>query len=375
MKSKILYFVSRLRAGGPSTQLKYIIQNISSEWDPIVLTLSPEDGATARPTFEDEGIPVQSFELSRYGGLFKAPMQLRQFCRDVNPTVVHSQGIRPDLLSALFLNEYPRVVTLRNYAYEDYPAKYGTLRGYPAAMAHLAAVRRVDVPVACSYAVQQKLSEHRIETKVIQNGVDTQIYQPANSKKEKKRIRRLLGLPENRPVFISVGFLIPRKDPQLVIRGFQESQASKEGVLVMLGDGPLLDSCREQAEDGSSDIRLPGYVENVASYLQAADFFVSASHSEGLPNTVMEALASGLPVVLSDIQSHREVLDQSSRPSKFFKCGNLSEMAKALNSMLREDREDLQQAARKLAESQFTASSMSEKYQALYREVGKTVAA
>lgn len=371
----VLYLVSRLRAGGPSTQLKYIIQNLSSEWEPLVLTLSPEDGSTARPTFEAEGIPVRSCELSRYSGLFKAPAQLRQFCRDVDPTVVHSQGIRPDLLSALFLSEYPRIATLRNYAYEDYPAKYGALRGYPSAVIHLAAARRVDIPVACSYAVQQKLSQHGIETEVIQNGVDAETYRPPNSRQEKNRFRRSLGLPEDRPVFVSVGFLIPRKDPELVIRGFQESRASEEGVLVMLGDGPLLEDCREQAEDVRADVRLPGYVENVSSYLRAADFFVSASHSEGLPNTVMEALASGLPVVLSDIQSHREILDQSSRPGQFFACGGLSEMARALNSVLNEDREELQRAARKLIESKFTASSVSEDYQALYREVVNTVAA
>ena len=369
MKSTVVYFLSRLRAGGPSTQLRYIIQNLKSRWRPVVLTLSPEDGATARPTFEDEGIPVHSFELSRYGALFNAPSRLREFCRDVDPTVVHSQGLRPDLLSALFLNDYPRIATLRNYAYEDYPVKYGALRGYPAAVAHLAATRWIDVPVACSYAVQKKLSQHGIKTEVIQNGVDTEAYCPPDSREKQNRIRRLLDLPEDQPVFVSVGFLIPRKDPELVIRGFQESEASEEGVLVMLGDGPLLEACRQQAENGKADVQLPGYVDNVSSYLRAADFFVSASHSEGLPNTVMEALASGLPVVLSDIQAHREILNQSSRPVQFFDVGDSTEMAKALDSVLKEDRKELQQAARALIKSQFTASSVSKNYQALYDEI------
>ena len=368
---KVLYFVSRLRAGGPSTQLRYIIQNIHSEWEPIVLTLSPEDGATELQKFEGSGIPVHSFGLSRYSGLIRAPARLRKFCREEKTDVVHSQGIRPDILSSLFLGKYPRIATLHNYAYEDYPAKYGGLKGYPAAALHLAVAKRIDVPVACSYGVQEKVTRHGIEADVIQNGVDADVYHPLESMDEKRQLRRSLNLPENRTVYISVGFLIDRKDPQLVIRSFQKSRASEEGMLIMLGDGPLLEQCRQQSKKGKGDVRLPGYVDDVSSYLQAADFFLSASHSEGLPNTVMEALSSGLPVILSDIPAHREILDQSLKPGKFCEPGDLSGMIRAIDTIRDQDRTELREAARQLVESHFTARRVSEEYQSLYREAVK----
>ncbi|MCS4149394.1 glycosyltransferase [Salinibacter ruber] len=365
---KVLYIVSRLRNDGPSTQLAYIVKHLDSTWEPIILTLSPEDGATLRPKFEQEGIQVWSFGFSRYLGLIKAPMRLRKFCRDVDPDVIHSQGIRPDILSAFFLGHYPRISTLRNYAYEDYPGKFGRLKGYPAAALHLAVAKRVDVPVACSHGVRRKVSQHGIKPDVIQNGVDTDVYHPPQSTDEKRHLRRSLGLPENQTLYISVGFLIPRKDPKLVIRGFQESKASEEGVLVILGDGPLLEQCRQQATTGEGDVRLPGYVEDVSSYLQAADFFLSASHSEGLPNTVMEALSSGLPVILSDIPAHREILSESSQPGEFFDPGDLSGMSKAIDNIRGQNRTELEQKARKLTEDKFTARRVSRDYQSLYRD-------
>jgi glycosyltransferase involved in cell wall biosynthesis len=135
----------------------------------------------------------------------------------------------------------------------------------------------------------------------------------------------------------------------------------------MLGDGPLLERCRHQASKGVGDVRLPGYVEDVSSYLQAGDFFLSASHSEGLPNTVMEALSSGLPVILSDIPAHREIL-KTSQPGKFFEPGDHLGMSEAIDTMRSKERAKLQHEARELVKSQFTARRVSDDYQSLYRE-------
>jgi len=267
------------------------------------------------------------------------------------------------------LGAYPRVATQRNYPYEDYPAKYGALKGGLAALVHVAALRQIDVPVACSNAVQRKVEPHGIESTVIQNGVDASTYRPAEDEEEKHALRAQLDLPKDCPIFVSVGFMIPRKDPLCVIEGFAQSDQAQDGVLLMLGDGPMLDKSRQVAQTTGADIRLPGFVDNVEMYLRASDYFVSGSHSEGLPNTVMEALACGLPAVLSNIPAHREILKRSSEPAQLFKTGDSSALKDALNQMKAANKSSQQQAARALIQSQFTAERVSQSYQDLYDKI------
>ena len=364
---KVLYLVSRLRAGGPSNQLKNIVQNLEAQWKPSVLTLSPEEGATALPEFEQAGVPVRSLKLSRYVGFLRAPLRLRQIFREVKPDVVHSQGIRSDLLSALVLQDVFRVATLRNYPFDDYRSKFGVVQGEMMARAHLAALRYIEVPVACSQAVQRKNARHDLSLGVVQNGVDASTYCPPESAEKREALRRALDLPTDLPIFVSVGLLIPRKDPQRVIRGFQQSEAAEDGVLVMLGDGPLLDDCKEVAAEQSGEVKFPGFVDNVDAYLQAADCFISASLSEGLPNTVMEALGTGVPVILSDIPSHREILAEGSRAGRLFETKNTNELATSINSLRRQCKPDLRRTARKVVVSHFNATRVSEDYQKIYQ--------
>jgi glycosyltransferase involved in cell wall biosynthesis len=233
---------------------------------------------------------------------------------------------------------------------------------------HLTVLKRVEAPVACSETVRRKMVDgHDFSPAVVQNGIDANTYVPPESAEERRARRRALGLPSDGPIFVSVGLLIPRKDPQRVIREFHRSRAADEGVLVMLGDGPLLEECEHEAELGAGDVRFPGFVDNVEAYLQAANYFISASRSEGLPNTVMEALGAGVPVLLSDIPSHREILDEGAEAGRLFELGNASELAESIDELLYENESELRIAARAVVEGHFNARRVSQEYQQIYQ--------
>ena len=123
-------------------------------------------------------------------------------------------------------------------------------------------------------------------------------------------------------------------------------------------------ACQQLARN-KKNIVLPGLVHNVNDYLRAADQFVSASHAEGMPNAVLEALAASLPVILSDIPPHREILEYSSDVGCLFTPSNPSALGRCLNQA----KLDLstQRAARRLIEQHFRAQSMSDAYQKLYK--------
>jgi glycosyltransferase involved in cell wall biosynthesis len=79
-----------------------------------------------------------------------------------------------------------------------------------------------------------------------------------------------------------------------------------------------------------SNISLKGKVIDVDEYLEAADCFVSASLSEGLPNSVIEALAWGLPIILSDIPEHREIQQIEKRSDDLFPVKNRRALTKLI---------------------------------------------
>lgn len=85
-------------------------------------------------------------------------------------------------------------------------------------------------------------------------------------------------------------------------------------VAFLCGEGPLLSEVKQGLRQAiaMNRIFLPGYVGDIWGMMKRADVFVSVSHFEGRPNAVIEAMACGTPLVVSDIPEHREFLDEQS---------------------------------------------------------------
>lgn len=371
---KVLYIVSTLERSGPIVALYNIVKYLDrSATDPVVLTLSPEPDDSMAAAFRALDIPIHSLDLSRREGVTQGPARLRRQVEQIAPHVIQSQGIRSDMLAALFLGGYPRVALLQNYAYADYRMTYGDAKGTVMAFAHLNALRRCDRAIACSHYVADMVKQHGLQRVVtIPNGVDDARFQPL-ADADKQALRQKLQIPAGSRVVIYVGQLSERKDPETLIRGFLASPAHERMSLLLVGGGPLLARCTELAAS-HANIRLVGRVTNVLDYLQAADCFVSASHAEGLPNAVLEALACGLPACLSDIPPHREFFDLGRETGGrnigwLFDTGDAAGLARTLNTMAAADLRPLRSSALELVRRELSASIMARRCETLYRSL------
>jgi glycosyltransferase involved in cell wall biosynthesis len=308
---RVVYFVSTLRRTGPTNQLLNIVQHLDRAlFEPMIVTISPEPAASMQTAFEAVDVPVRSMRMGRVQSAltlnWRATLE-RALGRPLDAgTLIHSQGVRADTIASRHLRDVPRVTTARNYPWDDYPMKYGSLAGRVMAWTHLRALRRLPNVVACSESLGTVLRDEGVATIVIRNGVDTGVFRPP-SPGERAELRRGFRLPADARVLVSVGELSQRKNPLNVIRAFARL-ADPSLRLLFVGVGALDDECRKLARQDDR-VTFAGHASSVVPFLQAADAFVSAARSEGMPNSVLEAVACGLPVVLSDIAPHRELLE------------------------------------------------------------------
>ncbi|MES2728077.1 MAG: glycosyltransferase, partial [Bacteroidota bacterium] len=156
-------------------------------------------------------------------------------------------------------------------------------------------------------------------------------------------------------IFVSVGALSKRKDPLTIIKAFKNYKNAHSYQLLFLGDGVLMKECIDEA--AGLNIKFLGNVDNVHEYCQAADVFISASHSEGLPNSVLEAGMCGLYCILSNIPQHTEIFDDKSKQAAFFETENNNEITLLLNSYGN---------LKSTNTIDFSASKMTKQYEELY---------
>jgi glycosyltransferase involved in cell wall biosynthesis len=252
---------------------------------------------------------------------------------------------------------------LRNYPYHDYPMAYGSV-GYLMARVHCAALRRLTKVVVVSVANRDAIDPHGVSASVVPNGVALDDFSVPSPALRSER-RRSLGLPQSDPVVVTVGALSERKQPGVAIAAALEEGDSH---IVVVGDGPIRGALEHRYGDHPR-VYLVGALGGVQEVLQAADIFISMSHAEGLPNAVMEAMACGLPCVLSDIPPHREMLDAAAAPiGELVPAGDAFRAGAALRRVY-QARDAMGEAAHAHSLGHYAASSMAARYAALYEQL------
>lgn len=145
-------------------------------------------------------------------------------------------------------------------------------------------------------------SNTRIEC--IPNGVDTEAYKPP-SPKQKNKARRNLELPSDALICLTVCRLDPAKNLPLMLSAWAsiEPKKGKKAILVIVGAGPLEQSLKAMAREiGLSErVLFAGASSNVVTWYHAADVYLLSSDREGLSNSLLEAMACGLPVVMTAV--------------------------------------------------------------------------
>lgn len=366
-KINIAFLVTACKKSGPIEQMLSIFTYMDRDkFNPILITLynEPDDGTSQLQRYLDIGVKHVRVPLDKKDILLGKTKKLRKQLDRLNVDIVHALGVFPDF--ALSRMKYPgHVTTLRNFVYEDYPVKFGKAVGIVMAKMHLYAMKRTAQTWTCSASLARKYKEElKLKFPYIQNGVNVSNFiHPTEEQKE--NMREKLNLPKDKVILVYAGQFVARKDQKFLLELFSEEKSLEKYLLLLLGDGADYADLKEKYGK-KQNVVMTGSVNNVNEYLQASDIYIASSKSEGLPNGVLEAMAVGLPVILSDIEQHKEVYNANPNIGKLYQIGNKKDCLKKILFMDEEERVICGSEAYRCAHEQFSAERMSKQYQTEY---------
>lgn len=366
-KKKIVYLMTSCKKCGPTQQTLNIIKNLDrNKYDPLLITLYEEE-FDSRINYYLPFVSNHYFvKMSKRDILFGRYDKIIKMLDEIQPDIIHSVGVFPNYLISE-INKYNHIFTLRNYVYDDYPAKFGFLRGNVLAKLQLKAIKETKIIITCSRSLQKIYKEKlNMNFDCVQNGVDLKKFKPLK-KKEKKDIRKKIGFKDTDFVFVYSGQFIDRKNIPFLIDGFTKAFSDNE-KLVLLGDGPKLTELKEKYST-NKNIIFVGNVDDMAYYLNVGDVYISTSKSEGLPNGVLEAMSVGLPVLLSDIEQHKEIIIDDKSGGLIYKADKLEDYILKLLEIRKMDISTLGDNARRNVTDNFSDVIMSKKYQNIYEKM------
>jgi len=240
-----------------------------------------------------------------------------------------------------------------------------------------ALLRQVDVFVAVNDEVEKELRGFGLNNPMVKipNGVDTDRFQPVPSKAAKRSLREILSLPETGRLVLYCGRLEPKKALDTLLYAWDlvsRTAEAKDARLIIVGNG----SGRASLEDLANRLGIQdsvlflGKKDRVVEYLQCVDVFVFPSVSEGMSNALLEAMACGMPVVVTDIAGNREVVRHLEN-GILVKPKEPQQLAYALQAVLND--EDLAQRlgaqARKTVEEGYSIEKVVERYIDVYKSL------
>ena len=370
----VLHVIHQLATGGLENGVVNLIDRMhASEMRHAVACI--EDVSDFRGRLKRNDVEVIALRRSQVG-IWRVRRQLYALCRRLRPAIVHTRN-----MSGLDALLPARLAGVARCVHSEHGWDVDNLQGEKLRPALL---RRLHSPLVDRYVTVSKDLEQYLVRRVgiaparishICNGVDIDRFRPARA----KPIELMpASLHCQAPLVIgSVGRIEPVKDQALLVRAFAEVIRRNPGLrgnlrLAIIGDGSLLPALRELAGSlGVADVAwFPGAMGNVPELLRLFDVFVLPSLNEGISNTILEAMASALPVVATRVGGNVEIVEDG-RWGHLFESGNLAQLVHRLEQYAGDaaTRTAHAAAARRAAVERFSLDTMVEHYRTVYEGI------
>lgn len=366
----VAHVVFRFDVGGLENGVVNLINHLPQDaYRHAVISLTEVTDFRKRVVRDD----VQFFALEKAPGhtLWLYPRLFRLF-RELDPAIVHTRN-----LAALEVVVPAWAARVAVRVHGEHGRDIGDLDGSSRKYQYL---RRGYRPFVTHYIALSRDLEHYLTAQVgvapakvaqIYNGVDMQRFSRA------ERRQPILGCPFSDPglwLIGTVGRMQVVKNQTLLVRAFVHALERFPALrsrlrLVMIGDGPLRSEAQALLDQaGLAELAwLPGERNDVPEVLRGLDCFVLPSLAEGVSNTILEAMSSGLPVIATDVGGNRELVE-AGRSGELVPVDDCPAMAKAMADYANSPARARAAGAvgQALVADRFSLESMARNYRDLY---------
>ncbi len=352
MSVRVGLVIGQLTVGGAEGQLLQVVRRLGHRYDPVVYSLSARPTAM-RSALAEQGIPVREIVGS---GLTRA-RRLAAALRDDEIEIAHSWLFIANAFVAaakLAGGRWHLVTSARNCKVQGWASRVANTVAFR--MSERIVVNSVDVE---SYILREyRAPAGRI--RVIENGVDTERFRPADVAKT--------GVPH----IVTVGRVVRQKNHALFLDAAERLlRSGQDARFTIVGDGPLRSELevRAAAAGIADKVTFAGERQDVNEILRGATLFWLTSLWEGMPNAVLEAMASGVPVIVTEVSGTRELVEPG-KQGYIVGCDDAAAFASYSAELLADvpRREAMAAAARERA-TLFSTDAMVAKLESLYEEI------
>ena len=358
-----------MQVAGAEVLVREMVRRLADRITPTIFCLDAV--GTIGEQMKRDGVDVVCFDR-KPGRDFGVSVRMAKAVKQRRIQVMHAHQYTPFFYAALAkplcLFDFKLVLTEHGRHYPDHVSPVRRM------VNRLVLDKFADAVTACCHFSAEGLSRtdgfagNRIE--IVENGIEVDRYGPAP---DKAAAKRAVGLPDDRRYVVHVARHHPVKDQATLLRGFALVAPKLPGVeLLMVGDGPLRRDLESlAAELGIADrVRFLGIRSDIADVMKAADVFALTSVSEAASLTLLEAMASGLPVVATNVGGNME-LARPDREGLLFPRADAAGCADALRRLFDEPElaARLGASGRARALERYQLGRTVEEYFALYRRL------
>lgn len=384
-KIKVLRIINRFNLGGPTYNVTFLSRFMNDEFETLLVGGVPDEHETDSLHIpEGYGLkPVIIPEIKREISLKedrKALQKLREVIREFKPDVVHTHASKAGALGRLAASKenVPVIVhTFHGHVFHSYFGKMKTLF-YKTVERRLA---KKSTKIICISNKQKEEigSIHRIckpnKIEVIPLGFDLEKFNK-NKKENRMAVRNEYGLKDEIAIAI-IGRLAPIKDHQFffnVIESLDTSTIQKVKIFIV-GDGELKQEIEERAKAinkklGKELIILTSWINDIDRFNAGMDIICLTSKNEGTPVSLIEAQASGTPVISTNVGGVQDIISEG-ETGFIVEKNDLENYTKKLSSMINDEKmlEKMSQNGWNFVREKFSYMRLCEDMELLYKKL------
>jgi len=359
-KYKIFHLISSLKRGGRERQLATITANTDHEKFPTKIVYLND---SEKNYLDEYNLSEFVFKIRSRNNFFRL-LELHRLIDREKPDIIYSWGNFESVL-VLLLKPF------HGFKFINGSVRHG-IRSKKLSHYFRTFVLHLSQNVVSNSFAGLKANNLKRGT-VLYNGISNKFINKLSIDEKRKLRKAMFGIEGDKVLLISVANLVPYKDYFSIIEALVQLNA--DGVrfhYLILGDGPLRSKIEEKIreKDLQNMISIMGNVPNVQQLLQISDIFIHSSKGEGCSNAILEAMASGLPIIASNTGGTPEIVTNEN--GYLFEYQNHNELTKAILDLL-SDKEKINafgERSQQIVKNDFTIEHMIQNYYMLIEELG-----